>query len=102
MSEKIQQSGEQSEEVVITLDETFDITCAAQYHERFNQLLNSHKSIILDASKVSRADGCALQLVLAFLKEAKELDVSVNWHGASDAFKASADILSMTELLGLK
>jgi len=94
MSEEVLQSNE------IIFNEVLDITQVMEYYEQFNRLLNSHKEITLNAEKVERVDGAALQLLLAFVKEAAKLNVSVVWSGVSGSFVTCARYIALEDELG--
>ena len=82
-------------------DEVLDITMARQYYEQLNQYLNDNKKMVLNAEKIERIDGAGLQLIVAFIKEAKKLNLQISWTGVSKAFKKNAEILGVCDKLAL-
>jgi len=87
-------------ENTVCFDEVLDITLVFQYYERFNEILNNHKSITINAEKVEKVDGAGLQLMASFIKSAKSLNVDVTWSGVSENFKKSASLIGLSTSLG--
>ena len=87
-------------ENLICFDEVLDITLVFQYYERFNEILNKQKSIVLNAEKIEKVDGAGLQLIATFIKSAETLNVQVTWSGISDAFKKNASLIGLSSSLG--
>ncbi|MCU7835508.1 MAG: STAS domain-containing protein [gamma proteobacterium symbiont of Taylorina sp.] len=88
-------------EGLISFDDLLDITMVADRYEQLSQLLNEHKSILINAENIERIDGAGLQLLTAFFKEAKSLNISLEWQSCSEALKNSAKLSGLTENLGL-
>ena len=57
--------------------------------------------MILDVAKVERIDTSSLQLLYAFIQEAKINNVEVAWRSPSEAMTNSANLLGMEEALQL-
>jgi ABC-type transporter Mla MlaB component len=89
-------------EGLFELDDCMDITVAAMTYERMNDLLNHHKAIKLDGTKIERIDGAGLQLLVAFFKTAETLHISIEWQGYSNLLKKSANLLGLTGELALE
>jgi len=85
----------------VIFDEVLDITMAHQYHGQLHQYLKDNKEIVLNAEKIERIDGAGLQLIVAFIMEAKKLNLQTSWTGVSEAFKKNADILGVSDQLAL-
>jgi len=98
MSDAVQEPN--SQEDIICFDEILDITLVFQYYERFNQVLNNQKTIVLNADKVEKVDGAGLQLIATFIKSAESLNVQVTWSGVSEAFKKNASLIGLSSSLG--
>jgi ABC-type transporter Mla MlaB component len=81
--------------------DVLDITMALEYYGQLKQYLNDNKKIVLNAGKIERIDGAGLQLIVAFIMEAKKLNLQVSWSGKSENFKKNADILGVSEKLAL-
>ncbi len=83
-------------EGLIAFDDILDITMAASYHEKLTEMLNQHKVITLDGGEIERIDGAGLQMLIAFFKAARSLNISVKWQACSDSLKKSADLSGLT------
>lgn len=88
-------------EGLITFDDTLDITMAATYFEKLTDMLNQHKSIVLDGDGIERIDGAGLQLLLGFFQAAESLHVTIKWQACSDVLKKSAKLSGMTGSLAI-
>ena len=91
----------QNTEGLITFDDTLDITMAATYFEKLTEMLDQHKSIVLDGDGIERIDGAGLQLLLGFFKAAESLHVTIKWQACSDILKKSAKLSGMTGSLAI-
>lgn len=80
---------------VITISETQSLYKQLQAH------LDRGGDVTLDARQVHMIDTAGLQLLLAFVLELKNENRSINWRGVSPAFKETAGLLGLTELLGI-
>jgi anti-anti-sigma regulatory factor len=89
------------QESEVIFDEVFDITVALHYHEQLNELLNEQKQISLNADKVEKLDGAGLQLLSAFFIAAEKLNLQIVWTGASETFLKNAEVLGVSEKIGL-
>jgi anti-anti-sigma factor len=71
-----------------------------------NQLLSSlHDEVthcILEARQIERADSAGLQLIVAFVKEAKSRGVKISWHKPSAEFIKSSTLLGMSRMINLE
>lgn len=56
-------------------------------------------AIVLDGSRVERADTAVLQLLLLFRREVAMGGGSLSWSGASDALSEAAAVLGLTQTL---
>ncbi|MCW8932550.1 MAG: STAS domain-containing protein [Gammaproteobacteria bacterium] len=89
-------------EGLVTFDDTLDITMAATYFEKLTEMLNQHKSIVLDGEGIERIDGAGLQLLVGFFKAAESLHVTIKWQACSDVLKKSAKLSGLTVCLEIK
>ncbi|WP_198264856.1 STAS domain-containing protein [sulfur-oxidizing endosymbiont of Gigantopelta aegis] len=101
MSDSAENDVVEDSEGIITFDDTLDITMAANYFEKLTDMLNQHKSIMLNGGDVDRIDGAGLQLLVAFFKAAESLHVTVKWQACSDILKNSAKISGLSGSLAL-
>ncbi len=88
-------------EGLITFDDTLDITMAATYFEKFTEMLNQHKSIVLDGEGIERIDGAGLQLLLGFFKAAESLHVTIKWQMCSEVLIKSAKLSGLSNSLAI-
>ncbi|MDH5229111.1 MAG: STAS domain-containing protein [Gammaproteobacteria bacterium] len=86
---------------VIKCEPVLDINDVADLKAHLLEALQSSKSIEINAGEVDRIDAAALQLFFAFVREAKQADIQVNWVSCSTAFEQSASLLGMREQMGL-
>lgn len=86
----------------INCEESMDISMVANFRSQFIQALESGQPVVLDASQVERADTAALQLLSAFFHDANAQQQSVEWKSPSEILCRSADLLGLSQLLGLE
>jgi anti-anti-sigma regulatory factor len=91
----------QEDEGILHLAETLDIAGAADLHTHLLEFLGTKQPITIDASHVSRVDTTALQLLCAFIQEVNITSPGFCWQQPSDALYQSADLLGVTDILGL-
>ena len=85
----------------IELKPVMTIAEAQSLHEELQGYLDHGVNIELDANQVHMIDTAGLQLLLAFVRELKNQNRTLTWIGASPAFKETAALLGLTELLGI-
>ena len=81
-------------EAVITISE------AQRLYEELQGHLDRGGDICINAGEVHMIDTAGLQLLLAFVLEVKNQNRSISWQAVSPAFKETAELLGMMELLG--
>lgn len=82
------------------LPDSLDITLAAAFKETLDELLQG-ESIEIDGSQVERVDGCALQLLVAFVQEARLRSIALTWVAPSAALCRAASCLGLSGVLAL-
>ncbi len=92
---------EKSDTGTVIFDDSLDITLVAGYFEKFSQLLNEQKTIILNGADIERVDGAGLQLLAAFFKSAEFLQITIQWQGVSDTLRHGAEISGLAGVLAL-
>lgn len=90
----------EKEDSVFELQSVQDISAVAELHEELKKLFK-HEKVILDVSNVERIDTTSLQLLYAFIEEAKVNNVEVAWRSPSEAMSNSVNLLGMQEALQL-
>lgn len=85
----------------IELDVELRISGASALRRRLDRSLGGSGAIELLGEGVRQADTAGLQLLLAFIREARARGRSVAWKGVSTSLRESAQRLGLVELLGL-
>ena len=88
------------EDNVFEIQSVQDISVVAKLHEELKKLFK-HEKVILDVMNVERIDTTSLQLLYAFILEAKINNVEVAWRSPSEAMTNSANLLGMEDALQL-
>ena len=86
----------------IPLDEVLDISSVAEFRATLLDVLASRLPIVLDAAVVERVDTAALQVLTAFIQDARGQGLQVRWGSPSQALVHSAGLLGLVEVLGLE
>ena len=79
----------------------FSIREVAAVYTELQQLLEQDVRVELDFEDVDVVDTAALQLLVAFTKEAHKRGVSISWQQPSAALFRSAELLGLSQELGL-
>jgi anti-anti-sigma regulatory factor len=85
----------------IRLDETADVSSAAELRETLLAALARGGPLAVDLAQAGRADTAVFQLLLAFAAAARQRGIALEWRGSSAAFEASAELLGVRGALGL-
>ncbi len=91
----------QNMESTVVLDEVMDISVAGQWRENLLKILQSERSIVLDASRVVRIDTAGLQVLTAFVKDAAASNKSMRWQSPTEGFCQAAALLGLSKALQL-
>ncbi len=78
-----------------------DISRAGEIRNELRALLEDGKKIQLDAERVQRADTAVLQLLCAFIRDARAHAVEVEWVATSPALLTAVGLLGLEGELGL-
>lgn len=89
-------------ESLLELQATQDISQSAALKTEMLSLLDTRQTIQIDASRVERIDGSALQLLCALFVQAENNGVSLQWVEPSDALLQAAKYSGLTGLLNLQ
>jgi|GEM_PF-972868 len=89
-------------ESLLELQVTQDISHSAALKAEMLSLLDSQQTIQIDASRVERIDGSALQLLCAMFLQAENNGVRLQWIEPSDALLQAAKYSGVTALLNLQ
>ncbi len=88
-------------EMPIQLEAEVTIAQAGELKGRLTQFLDGERSPELDGSAVEHIDTAALQLLVAFVREAEARDRKPSWRGASEVLIEAAQQIGVAELLHL-
>jgi hemoglobin-like flavoprotein/anti-anti-sigma regulatory factor len=89
-------------ESLLELQAIQDISQSAALKTEMLSLLENQQTIQIDASRVERIDGTALQLLCALFVQAENNGVSLQWLEPSDAFLQAAKYSGLTSVLNLQ
>lgn len=78
-----------------------DISQAADLRDRLLALLEKRDPVVLNASAVQHIDTAAMQILAAFMCQARTDKIKVTWKQPSDSMCDSARLLGLSELLDL-
>ena len=97
--------GKKAEEKMLSVDvefnDMFDITVAEEFRLKLLDALSKAQTVSLLANKIERADTAALQMLCAFVKDAKTKGVSVKWSKPSKNLCSAVDLLGLSQVLEL-
>lgn len=88
-------------ESLLELQAIQDISQSAALKTELLALLDKQQTIQIDASRVERIDGTALQLLCALFVQAENNNVSLQWVEPSEALLQAAKYSGLTNLLNL-
>jgi anti-anti-sigma regulatory factor len=85
------------------LPEQLTVGYVQAIHEQLETLVDDKQNdrIILHAAGVARADTAGIQLLYALVLAAKERQIALSWDNPSEKLRTAAQILGMTQHLGL-
>ncbi len=87
--------------LVISCQESLDISIIQELYNQLYQALETQHGVVIDAAQVQRADTAALQVLHAFVREAKIRGIDVRWQHPSPALQKAAQLLDLGGHLGL-
>lgn len=100
-SEEPAETGNKKDEAMLNLPDVFGIAQAEIMYQEIKGLLSSIDEIKIDGSAVEMIDASALQLLMALVNECKSQGKKISWHNNSDKIRDSANLLNLTESLGI-
>ncbi|MEE9337450.1 MAG: STAS domain-containing protein [Methylococcaceae bacterium] len=95
----IEQDVEIESESKIVLDATLNIQTVGILYDQFLKMLDTQKTIEIDASSVESIDTASLQLITVFKQAGIKLQKKISIDFPSDKFVEAAEILGLAELL---
>jgi phospholipid transport system transporter-binding protein len=84
---------------VLVLESDLRIGAAPALREALLGKLALGAAVHLDGSGVAQVDTAALQVLGAFMRDARARDIEVDWHGASDTLHKGVVLLGLNELI---
>lgn len=88
---------------LILLGDHLDVRCANElYNDLDKALTRKPKKIIFDTGNLTRVDTATLQLLVACIRQAKQLNKTVSWLDVNNEFRECAKISGMIEALELQ
>ena len=88
--------------LTVALEGTLSIATAGEFYRRLQPLLEQSESIQMDASDVISVDTATLQLLVAFVQDARARGLGVQWARPSQSFCQTAALLDLERYLGLE
>ena len=86
----------------VVLDEVLDIASASDLRTKLVQIIGLDQTVSLDASSVTRADTAALQILSAFIQDARLKQQEIHWKEPSRVLCQSAELLGLVNIMGLE
>ena len=84
---------------VFVLDTDLRIGAAVALRETLLGKLALGEAVRLDGSAVAQVDTAALQVLGAFVRDARARDIEIDWLGASDTLHKGAVLLGLNETI---
>lgn len=100
VKEKASKTKKTDEDVVFEIQAVQDISSVSAIHSELKELL-SNENIIFDGKQVERIDGASLQLIYAFVEEARIKGIKVSWRSPSEVLRNNAKLLGLEDALQL-
>ncbi len=86
----------------VVLERTVNIAAAGELYSRLQPLLEQSEDIQIDTSSVVSVDTAVLQLLVAFVTDARNRGLGVRWTQPSQSFCQTAALLDLESPLGLE
>jgi ABC-type transporter Mla MlaB component len=101
MSETLVSAARKDGKTLITLGSTLDVRYAADLKKKMSTLLRRKPPFELDGAQVDRVDTAGLQVLFAFILEARSRGIDITWRMASDSLKTAARLIDLQDQLGI-
>lgn len=85
----------------VVFEESLTIADVGEVYPTLKGHLDSLNPVTLDASGVEVIDTAGIQLLAAFIKEADEHSIKIEWDGVSEVLKKAADRIALNKELHL-
>ena len=87
---------------VLRFNHVFCINDVSSIKTELLRTFDSSADVSLDFSETENIDTAAMQLLLAYSREAKKRGICINWQGLSESFFRVVDLLDIRTELGLQ
>lgn len=89
---------------ILELPDNLTIANVLPIHNQFEALVENSTNgrIIIRAAAVARADNAGIQLLHAFVIEAQDKEITLDWESPSEKLCLAADILGMKGLFDVQ
>jgi len=84
----------------IVLTGSLGIAEAEAMHQTLSAILDAQVDISIQSEALSRVDAAGVQLMYAFVKEARVRSITLTWESVSDALLEAATALGLNESMG--
>ena len=101
LTERSAETANKKDEIMLNLPDVFGIAQAEIMCQEMKDLLSSTNEVKIDGSAVEMVDASALQLLIVLVNECKSQGKKISWHKNSDKIRDSANLLNLTESLGI-
>jgi len=85
----------------LVLEGSLGIAEVESMHQSLSQILDAHVDVTIQSEDLSRVDAAGVQLIYAFVKEAKSRSISVKWASLSETLVETATMLGLHDGLGI-
>jgi ABC-type transporter Mla MlaB component len=93
--------GEGHAVLILTCEACLDISVAQAWYRKLQDCLERHQAVQFHGAQVERVDTAMLQLLSAFIQEARGRGMAVDWQQPSPALRQAARLLDLMHSLAL-
>lgn len=91
----------QAESEAISLEGDLGIVQIEELYDKMSGVLEKASDIEIDAAALNQVDTAAIQLLYAFVHDARSKGLNICWKSRSEALDAAAEQLGLSEYMGL-
>jgi len=101
MTDQSEPAPEQTNATVISCGESIDITTVMTWRDKLLEILSVAPDVVFEAESVEKIDTAGLQVLVAFMKDARVKGLSVTWSNPSDVLCRAAMLTGFADVLEL-
>jgi len=102
MASEIFQVSDFGDAKIVVCPDYFDIAVANEFHGLLCQLVTEKPAkVIFDVDKLETVDTSILQTLCAFMQDANQQQIDVEWKNSNEALTKSANLLGIDNFLRL-